>query len=520
MTKNTIIGLFVVPLMLLAGGALPLQAADYELGSPGIEMRRLQYCGKCNEPLVVTTIAPGVAVRCPSCTHVQRRLPNSELEIRVYQVCPGCGSRLDVSPLKPHDPLKCGSCGLAQRVLPEAIHIPGKDAGQGRIPEGPVVDPAVNIATNPPRVIRVPLVPGLNAPDTASAPGEGDAGRAADERAEPLPGDDETDNLQHDKGIGAPAPLRERGREQAQPLEAGLESALQSLRPAVWVNGRAIPESAVARALRRNYEVIKLNRYFADSSKSEQELVQEVYRQILDGLIDRELILQAAQRAGYVPGEQVVTLSVQNSAGQLSSERAREELMIDEMRRRYSGLGKQLNDVVLGEHYQKNIRKFSEPDRFQMRAIVIYSNREGRPDRRSAEDIAAEVGQKIGHGVDFTTLARRYSEGPFRDEQGEVRTASGGGLLGLDNLARPVQRRLESLAPGEVQGPLTMPGCLIFFRVEESLRGKPRDFKQIREEVARDYLESQRDRAFEDWVASLRRAALIEYPQGAPQKDE
>lgn len=516
MTKKPLTGLFLA-LLMLAGAALPLRAADYELGSPGIEMRRLQYCEKCNEPLVVTTIAPGVAVRCPSCTHVQRRLPNSELEVKVYQICPGCGSRLDVSPLKPHDPLKCGSCGLAQRALPEAIHIPGKNAGEGRIPEGPVVDPAVSITTNPPRVIRVPLVPGLNAPDSAAPAGEPTQESVPGDRQPPKSGDD-SGNFQEDKGIGAPAPRP--GQEQVQPLEAGLESATQSLRPAVWVNGRAIPESAVARALRRNYEVIKLNRFFADSPKSEQELVQEVYRQILDGLIDRELILQAAQRAGYAPGEQVIALSVQNSAGQLSPERAREELMVDEMRRRYSGLGKQLNDVVLGEHYQKNIRKFSEPDRFQMRAIVIYSNRAGRPDRRSAEDIAAEVGQKVEHGVDFATLARRYSEGPFRDEQGEVRTASEGGLLGMDNLARPVQRRLEGLAPGQVHGPLTMPGCLIFFRIEDSLRGKPRDFKQIRDEVARDYLESQKDRAFEDWVASLRRAALIEYPQGAPQKDE
>ena len=120
-------------------------AADFQLSNPGIELRRLQICENCSEPLVVTSIAPGAAVRCPKCQRVQRRLPDSELIVKVYQICPSCSQRLDVSNLEPMEAFRCGACNFEQRVLPEAVYNPPSNSGKGKIPAKKIINPSARL---------------------------------------------------------------------------------------------------------------------------------------------------------------------------------------------------------------------------------------------------------------------------------------------------------------------------------------------------------------------------------------
>ena len=145
-------------------------AADFQLSDPGIELRKIQICKHCSKPLIVTSIAPGAAVRCPHCQHVQRRLPDSELQTKVYQICPSCSCRLDVSGMKPLEAFKCGSCGFEQRVLPEAVYLPPSDAGTGSIPAQKTILAAPKLTLPPKKQLPEPVVPGLNAKGSPVAP--------------------------------------------------------------------------------------------------------------------------------------------------------------------------------------------------------------------------------------------------------------------------------------------------------------------------------------------------------------
>lgn len=487
--QRLILGLLVGAYVLATCSAAPVCAADYELGSPSIEMRRLQYCEECGEPLVVTSIAPGAAVRCPKCERVQRRLPDSELAVKVYQICPSCGARLDVAGLKPLDPLRCGSCGLAQRTLPEAAVIPTSDAGQGRIPAGPQIEPAVMPAVAGGRTLPTPKVPGLNDREYAqpAAPGRGAAASAAPRSGE---------------------------EREVDPLPEPLAPSAQSLRPAVWVNGQPIAEATVARLLRRNYEIIRLNRYFPGAGKADLPKIQQVRDRIVNDLIDHTLIVQAGEKAGINPLAPAIEARIKSSDGELTPEAAREELIVDELYRRHGSNGRKYSESGLREYYQKNPFHYSAPDRYRLRSIVLYTDRKGRPDMRDAEEIGRELARKIEFGVDFGTLANRYSEGPFRDDEGVVRSSEEAGLIPANNLARPVRRALASYHPGKIIGPVTMPGCLLFVKVEDFRRGELRPFDEVQDEVLRAVREGDEDKAFAEWVASLRRAALIEYPKG------
>ncbi len=501
-----LLGLVAAALVLATRDAVQLRAADFELSSPTIEMRRLQYCENCREPLVVTSIAPGAAVRCPKCERVQRRLPDSELEVKVYQICPSCGARLDLNGLKPLDPLKCGSCGLAQRALAEATALPKSNAGQGRIPDGPQIGPSTVIKEPGPRVLTAPKVPGLNTKEY-SAPAF--AGGTPDEAV--------GSSLNNPAGnaTGTPSVAPRPGEErEADPLPDSLAPSAQSLRPAVWVNGVPIAEATVSRLLRRNYEIIRLNRYFPGAGKADLPKIQQVRDRIVNDLIDHELILQAGRKEGIHPLPAAVEARIKSSGGELNDETAKEELVIDEMHRRHGGNPRKYSETGLREYYQLNPFQFSAPDRYQLRAIVLYIDRTGRPDMRDAEEIAREIRRKVEFGVDFGALAKRYSEGPFRDDEGAVRNSGDEGLIPADNLAHPVRKLLADFTPGKVAGPLTMPGCVLFLKMENFQRGELRPFELVQDEVLRAVRAGDEDKAFSDWVQSLRRASLIEYPKG------
>ncbi len=500
---QSIIKIFLLLLLAFTFDYSSVWAADYDLASPTIELQRIQYCDKCHNPLIVTTIPPGAAIRCPKTGYVMKRLPDSELEVKVYQVCPSCGTRMDVSKLKSFQPFKCGSCGLVQRVLPEAVYLPPTGAGKGSISPVETVGAAPETAGSKIKTdSREPVVPGLNAPEySTSSAGAGDKTMTAGN------GDSTATSV----NTVPRQTLIEPATPEMKEVLSALPTAGETLKAAVYVNGEGVSESEVYRTLARNFEILRLNRYISGTGKPTMQQLKDIRKKVIDELVDRKLVVQAAQKIGYKPLPDTVAAIAKNTG--LTMEQARDEAIIEAMRRRYSGAEGSFDEQYLRRFYDDNIELFSEPDKYLLRAVIIYVDRSGRVDGREAEVIASEVSHKIKYGVDFSALASRYSEGPFRSDGGKLRTSSVDGLVPVSNLARPVRRKLEAFAPGKVVGPIALPGCIAFFKMDNFIRGNARDFKQVYNEVKYQARINARDKAFDEWVASLRRAALIEFPR-------
>ncbi len=124
--------------------AFSAAAADFSLDGPTVELRRVQFCQRCQTSLVVTAIPAGALIQCPRCDLVQSRIPTRHLLTKIFQVCPHCGARLQVADFPAGRIIRCGHCQGRQEVLAEAIWKPDEDAGTGFLPDGPVL-PAAEI---------------------------------------------------------------------------------------------------------------------------------------------------------------------------------------------------------------------------------------------------------------------------------------------------------------------------------------------------------------------------------------
>ncbi len=471
-------------------------AGEFKLSNPGIELRRIQICEECGEPLVVTSIAPGAAVRCPKCHRVQRRLPDSELKIKVYQICPSCSQRLDVSGLKPNEAFRCGACGFEQRVLPEAVYNPPSNAGTGKIPAEKTIKPAAKILPPVKREIPDAVVPGLNAPepevkrefDIEIETSDTDSDTTEKKPAENKPKKPRTENNNTPAATGAYLNLPE--------MDNDLEG-----RVSILVNGEKIYESEIMRDL-----LLKFKKYQAKSNntlsvKEKAALYSDFRKKTENELITEKLVLQEALKRGYITKKSAIS----SDNPQMLFSNCKEQLAPE-----YAQAVTRPTTGELQKYYNSHLREFSYPDQYILDSIVIYNDRISRNDGRSSKIISDEIKSHLDKGVDFTLLASRYSEGAFHNDGGRIRRVNNQ-FIPADFLIKPLRTKNTSLQSGSMFGPIELPSCILFVQIAEVKKGNVKPFKTVEREVEKTLTRTSMDQAFSNWLDTVRKAAVIEY---------
>lgn len=313
---------------------------------------------------------------------------------------------------------------------------------------------------------------------------------------------------------------RARDRQPPFPDPTGASVQDRSLLHAANVNGHPILVADVERTLREAMEAMQVELGAEAHTQAGQVLLagQRIVLQekILDTLIGRELIRQAALREGYRPDEQ----AAHDFADALAAERghprshalleeARFQLILEDMHRRHARITEPVRPGEVRAYYEANLDAFREPARVKLRHLVIFRNRDGRPDSRSASVIAGEVARKLRNGADYEALVHRYSEGPFRDQGGESSMGQEA-QTPLANLTRAVRVEVNRKDEGDVVGPVETVSAVVFARIEIKRPAAPRPFGEVAESIRQQLVHERRNVAFETWVEELRKGARIE----------
>jgi len=581
-----LLGFFsVVGLSYLGGSASDFVfAADFHLDGPTIEMRRIQYCEVCDRPLMVTSVSEGAAIRCPYCDSMQRRLPTRLLEVKVYQVCPRCGSRLDASNLKPGAQICCGKCGLYQTVLPEAVP-QDKIGGTGRKPGAAPLEPAQLPVTitdqdvvglgrrNPvdiPGLVgeqkapidpaAVPPPPGTTTPsflngDKNNAP-EVQAGKFTEPEPESylpsfLNGNQRVSGGNVNDGLTPPPPANSAGRtaNSDSDLSAQYSSGIEPLAPnvsqlassatirnlpddkrvAAMVNEQPVFQREVDESLNAAMEQVRVQIGRAAFSPQGQAYLAKrelaLKSQILDALVGRELILQAAAKEGCLPE----TVEVMEKADALrkkqpeldasaAMKQARINLVISAMRKRHAA-HVQVTPATVRAMYEKKREMFMQPASARLQMIVIYDDRDGRNDLRLSETIVQEAAGRLANGDSFSAVLSRYSEGPFAASGGLVLDGQDG-MLPVKSFARPLRaafyQAVDNKGGGDsdsfrskVVGPVKLSSSWVIAKIDEYRAASPLPLQEVGDKIAHMMQENESAKAFDEWVDSLRQQAQV-----------
>jgi peptidyl-prolyl cis-trans isomerase C len=294
------------------------------------------------------------------------------------------------------------------------------------------------------------------------------------------------------------------------------------------VNGATIYRSDLDHALSRYYNPLAVPDQTQPSPGDENTALQDpegVMEVLLENLIDRELLIQEAQRQGLTvssarvlqrvdelpdPLKPSVEAAIAATGNPADDENVcyryiHEGLLIERL------LDKQLPQIgAVSErsaraYYEKNAALFIHPEEIHLRHILIKLP----PNATTAEHREAYVKiqaieQQLAEGGNFTALALDDSQGPSSDRGGDL------GYLTRDQLYPSLAQVAFDLAPGQISQIVESPAGYHLLMVSDRRPARRLPFLLVREALQKQLRIERQQRAARRFIRELRQGASIE----------
>jgi peptidyl-prolyl cis-trans isomerase SurA len=251
------------------------------------------------------------------------------------------------------------------------------------------------------------------------------------------------------------------------------------------------------------------------------EKIKETRLAALKELVDRQLILQEFKKnkfsiPDYVIEDRVNTIVREEFGGDrqafmrtleaqgYSLARFREvetdKIIVQAMRQRSVKTDTIIPPQKVEEYYEKNREEFSTPDQIKLRMIVL---KKGSNESDSKMKMAEEIRAKIVGGAEFEKLAQMYSEDSTQEAGGDW------GWIDRKTLNDSLTKVAFNLKPGAVSPVIELAGSYYLLYVEAKKNGAVKPISQVRDDIEKKLLQTERQRLQQKWIDGLRQKAYV-----------
>lgn len=293
---------------------------------------------------------------------------------------------------------------------------------------------------------------------------------------------------------------------------------------AATVNGREITMDQLNEQVNASKDALSKQGYDF-SGPGGQKMLDMLRRQTLDQLIDRQLLLQEAEKEGLKPTDAQVQKQIAVMRQQLGSEanfkqylaangfsepklqdEITELLAIQALQKKVLADVKPATVAQAQAYYNAHRDQYTSPQQWQVRHILITVKNQG--DKLQAEAAAKAEAmsliQKLQQGADFAALARQYSQDPGTKDSGGLYTFSKGEAV------PEFERAVESLKPGEITAqPVKTEYGYHIIKLEKIIPAQVKPFDQVKDEIMNSLTDQARQAKFQQYVDGLRKNARI-----------
>jgi peptidyl-prolyl cis-trans isomerase SurA len=181
--------------------------------------------------------------------------------------------------------------------------------------------------------------------------------------------------------------------------------------------------------------------------------------------------------------------------------RLREQIMISKVVNMQIRSKILASDADVKKFIEEN-KEFSESGEGYRLSQIFFKKPKNDGEKSSVEEKAALVLKKLKEGIDFSDLAKQYSE--------DNSAASGGdlGLIKKSQMAREFAEALSVMKPGETSIPFWTSGGLHIIKLNE--KSEARSPEQIKEEAKTAFINKTFMERYAAWMKGLREKAYIE----------
>ena len=328
---------------------------------------------------------------------------------------------------------------------------------------------------------------------------------------------------------------------------AGLraEPALQDGIAAI-VNNHVIPLSEVREAARVPTRglVAKMGPYFenrmfraglpTDPDAVMQEIMGskefnveslKILAATLEGMIDRQLILDEFQKKGYRLPESLIDDVVKQAARkdfpnrvsmvktlhdkgltyEQYREEQREQFVIYSMVQQNLRKDLTISPKKIEAYYAASADRFKVLERIKLRLMLFDRTKHGAGEPRK---LAEQALARIKAGETFAAVAKDWSD----DSASRLKGGDRGWVENKDADLRAELRAVAfQLTVGKVSDVVELDGNCFLLLAEERYDGKQKSLVEVREEIEEDLKKIEEERIQKAWVGRLRKTAFVRY---------
>jgi hypothetical protein len=272
----------------------------------------------------------------------------------------------------------------------------------------------------------------------------------------------------------------------------------------------------------------------------------ELYREILNTLIDRELLIQDAQARLKKAGSQVMKKLEDAAEKEFDKKWVRsmkknnpniktdddlkdflrhQGLSFDMIRRQWirqfiaseylrnrviDQLGK-IGHEEMVEYYEQHIKEFMLEDTVEWEDMFISAAAGKYASREEAHRVAEQLKARLIQGDDFKTLCKEYDDGLTSKTNGQ-----GVGKKRGEIQPRDCEPHLFSMQPGDIGPIIELPGGFhVFQLVTRTYAGRKPFDPEVQKEIRNKLRGEMYEREAKKISADLKRRAIIDYAKGS-----
>jgi peptidyl-prolyl cis-trans isomerase SurA len=256
-----------------------------------------------------------------------------------------------------------------------------------------------------------------------------------------------------------------------------------------------------------------------------QERTKALCRQVLEKLIEEKLIDQEVKKSGIkIPSKDVEAvledIKRRNAATEEDLEKALavEGLTLETYKKQIEKtlqrqklihwsvkVETKVGEKELKEFYHENIGRYRTNETYRPSHVLFVIPKEARPEEiREIRKKCQKVLEKIKEGADFGEMALLYSEDASSKNRGDL------GYVRKGELLAAFEREALRLKVGEVSGIVRTQFGFHIIKLLDRKGQDPLPFEEVKEKVQADYLESEMEKAFKQYISTLKEKSVIE----------
>lgn len=278
-------------------------------------------------------------------------------------------------------------------------------------------------------------------------------------------------------------------------------------------------------------EIEKWSHPFQEEIQTEDRLerrerIQEVFRKVLDRIIEEKLIEQEAKKSGIKVTSKEIESAVEDmkqknkinqevlekalAAEGLTLEAFKKDLERKILRAKFVHsavkLEQKAGEKELIEFFQNNLNHYRANESYRPAHILFLIPHEATPEQiRGIRKKSQKVLERIKEGADFTKMAVEYSEDTSsRKEGGDL------GYFRKGELLPALEKEAIRLQVGEVSGLIRTELGFHILKLLDRKGGEPPPFEEIKEKVQADYYEKELEKALQQFLGKLKEKSVIE----------